>query len=77
MATCRQFRTQRQLFLHSQPGQASVRAVDREYRLLRAAFRHMRARYSATIDAAVILPYHLHAILFSAEKNSLSSPLRF
>src|ERR1700730_9014322 len=30
--------------------------------LLRAAFRQVRARYPFTIEAAVILPDHLHAI---------------
>jgi putative transposase len=30
--------------------------------LLRTAFRHVRARHPLTIEAAVILPDHLHAI---------------
>ena len=30
--------------------------------MLRAAFRHVRAHHPFTIEAAVILPDHLHAI---------------
>jgi len=38
--------------------------------LLRAAFRHVRTRHPFTIEAAVILPDHLHAIWTLPEEDS-------
>jgi REP-associated tyrosine transposase len=38
--------------------------------LLRAAFRQVRARHPFTIEAAVILPDHLHAIWTLQEQDA-------
>ena len=37
--------------------------------LLRAAFRTIKAKFSFTIDAIVVLPEHLHAYLDNARRG--------
>jgi putative transposase len=44
--------------------------------LLRAAFRHVRARHPFTIEATVILPDHLHAI-WTLPDGDADFPLRW
>jgi putative transposase len=57
-----EFPSGRQLFLHGQSGDRRLTLLNDHIDLLRAAFRQVRARHPFTIEAAVILPDHLHAI---------------
>jgi REP-associated tyrosine transposase len=51
----------RQLFLHGQSGRPTAATVQ-HIEPLRAAFRYTQERHPFSVEAAVILPEHLHAI---------------
>ena len=57
-----QSRPRRQLFFTVNLAERRLGLLTENIGLLRAAFRHVRAYYPFTIEAAVILPDHLHAI---------------
>jgi putative transposase len=60
----------RQLFLHGQLADRRLTLLKDHIDLLRAAFRHVRARHPFTIEAAVISPEHLHAICTPPEQDA-------
>ena len=47
-----------------------LRLLTEHVGLLRAAFRHVRARHPFTVEAAVVLPDHLHAIWTLPKEDS-------
>jgi putative transposase len=64
-----EFPSGRQFFLHGQSGRSSTRAVDRPYCLI-AGGVSPGALHPFTIEAAVILPDHLHAISTLPEQDA-------
>src|SRR6266566_4810837 len=57
-----QLLSRRQLFLYGQSGRPAARLVDRAHHSAARGVSPVRARHPFAIEAAVILPDHLHAI---------------
>jgi REP element-mobilizing transposase RayT len=59
-----------ELFLQGQYGRSPLTLLNDHLDLLRAVFRQVPARHPFTIEAAVILPDHLHAIWTLPEQDA-------